>query len=141
MHPWILGLIGGILIGLSAALMMFGRGRILGVSGMMGSLFSRGDNRMPSLLFLTVILLTGLLVHQIRPEFFQSADTGRNLIHLFAAGVLVGAGTRLGSGCTSGHGICGLARFSPRSIAAVLTFMASGMITATLVRMFIMQGV
>lgn len=132
-------LIGGALIGLSAVLLMMFNGRIAGISGVFsGSLFADGTERTWRLAFL-LGLIAGPVAYQIifraTPPFELTA--GWPLIII--GGLLVGFGTRLGSGCTSGHGVCGLSRLSPRAFAAVGMFMAAGMLTATLVRV-LMEG-
>ncbi len=126
-------MIGGLLIGCSAVLLLIGIGRIAGISGIVWEALHAFDERVWRGLFLLglvlgplILLQTGL--HEI-PE--SSSESWPMLI---IAGLLVGAGTRLGSGCTSGHGVCGIARFSKRSIWATLTFMLAGIFTVTVVR-------
>jgi len=129
-NPWA-ALGGGALIGLAALVLLFGLGRIAGVSGIIGGLLQKPDSDtswrwafvigLPSGAFLMAQLLGG----------FQPHVPDRALI---AAGLLVGFGTLMGSGCTSGHGICGLARLSPRSLVAVLLFMGSAMVTVFISR-------
>lgn len=129
--PWS-ALAGGVLIGLSAAVFMTCNGRIAGISGLLGSLLERGEGALEKGLFLLGLLLAPLLWQLAGhlPEVeFQSGGLG-----LVVAGLLVGVGTRYGSGCTSGHGVCGLSRLSPRSLAATLAFMASGFATVFLLR-------
>lgn len=120
--------IGGVFIGVSAAMFILLNGRILGISGIVGGLLSpkQGDVGWRLLFVLGVLsapfaygLFTELPVRQI--------DAGS--VVLVVAGLLVGIGTRIGSGCTSGHGVCGLSRLSPRSLIATLTFMAAGFAT------------
>lgn len=127
-------LTGGLLIGTSAALMLLLKGRITGISGIIGGLLhaSHGDASWRALFLigmmtapLWVMLATGQL-----PQVHAAASDRTVLL----AGLLVGFGTRLGSGCTSGHGVCGLARRSKRSIVATLTFMGSGALTVWVVR-------
>jgi uncharacterized membrane protein YedE/YeeE len=123
------GFSGGILIGLAAVLLLAVTGRIAGVSGILGGLLTArsGGERSWRLLFvLGLIAGAGLyrLFYGPLPIQIQS-----NVPVLLAAGVLVGLGTRLGSGCTSGHGVCGLARLSPRSLLATVTFMLFGVFT------------
>jgi uncharacterized membrane protein YedE/YeeE len=123
-------LIGGGLIGLASALYLLLDGRIAGVSGIIGATLRRpaGENQLRNLIFLFGLFLG--------PVIYRLSFGGWPVIHfeaslwIFAlAGLLVGFGTRLGSGCTSGHGVCGLARLSRRSIVAVATFLAVGIIT------------
>ncbi|MBK7758117.1 MAG: YeeE/YedE family protein [Deltaproteobacteria bacterium] len=126
-------LFGGALIGLSAGGMLLLHGRVAGISGIVGGLLhpKPGDVRWRAAFVLG--LLTAGLVSLISgvDTFPYTLDRAPWMVGL--AGLLVGFGTRLGNGCTSGHGVCGLARFSQRSLVAVVTFMATGMITAVLV--------
>ena len=118
--------LGGVLIGLSAGLLMLGNGRIAGISGLLAGLFRPGDGATQWQngafllgLPLGVLLFAGPLTLTASPW------------RLIIAGLLVGIGTRMANGCTSGHGICGLARLSPRSLVATLVFMAAAIITAS----------
>lgn len=132
-------LIGGVLIGLSAAVLMLGSGRIAGVSGIFGHLPQMGGDFVWRLVFLVGLVagawLTaklGWIDGHIRPGF-----TGPNAwVGLVLAGLAVGIGTRLGGGCTSGHGICGMSRLSVRSIVAVAVFMVVGFLTASVMGAF-----
>lgn len=129
-------LLGGMLIGLAAGLAMIGLGRIAGVSGITAAVVierQAGWQRW----FLFGLLGTALLISLLPLSVRYVSNTPWWL--LIVAGLLVGMGTRLGNGCTSGHGICGLARFSPRSLMAVLTFMAAGVLVATLLRPFLLN--
>lgn len=127
-------LLGGMLIGLSAALVLFGLGRIAGISGIFGGLLvPRAGDIGWRATFIAGLLAGGLFMGLLRPELF-AVTTGRSLLGVAAAGLLVGVGTRMGNGCTSGHGVCGLGRLSMRSLAAVLTFMATAIVTTFLVR-------
>ena len=126
-------LIGGALIGLAAALLWWMLGRIAGVSNILGSVVTEpGDDSAWRLAFLAGLLLAGLSAMLLFPgavHFDLKAGPGQLLI----AGLLVGFGTQMGGGCTSGHGVCGIGRLSVRSIAATLCFMASGMLTVFVV--------
>jgi uncharacterized membrane protein YedE/YeeE len=120
-----LSLLGGILAGIASALFILNNGRIAGISGILGGLLSpRKDDIIWRIAFLLGLIAapTVALLFMPAPEVTIEAETTTLLI----AGILVGAGTRYGSGCTSGHGICGLSRLSPRSLIATLTFMAAG---------------
>jgi uncharacterized membrane protein YedE/YeeE len=120
-----LSLLGGILAGTASALFILNNGRIAGISGILGGLLSpRKDDIIWRIAFLLGLIAapTVALLFMPAPEVTIEAETTTLLI----AGILVGAGTRYGSGCTSGHGICGLSRLSPRSLIATLTFMAAG---------------
>jgi uncharacterized membrane protein YedE/YeeE len=126
-------LAGGVLIGLSAGLFILLNGRVAGISGLLGSLISRhGDGRSEKLLFLLGLLISPLIWSAAATLPEVSFDTGS--YSLMLAGLLVGLGTRYGAGCTSGHGVCGLARISPRSFIAVCCFMSAGFATAYLLR-------
>ncbi|MEY8712995.1 YeeE/YedE family protein [Mangrovibacter phragmitis] len=122
---------GGLLIGLAAIVLILFCGRIAGISGILGGMLQR-ETRAEGWRIAFLLGLIGAPVLYLsffpRPDISLSASTPLILI----AGLLVGVGTRLGSGCTSGHGVCGLSRFSPRSLAATLTFMVVGFATATL---------
>ncbi len=130
-------LLGGTLIGLSASLLLLANGRVAGITSVVGSLLAptRGDFAWRALFF-GGLLTGGLLLAWLRPASFVAPEplSGGSIALLVAAGLLVGFGTRLGNGCTSGHGICGISRGSARSIAATLTFMATGILTVFLVR-------
>ena len=134
-------LIGGAFIGLSAVIMLAGNGRIAGISGILGgAISSRGDERRWRILFLAGLLLATLL-YQIVSSSPITIETQASPELLVIAGLLVGFGTRLGSGCTSGHGICGIARFSKRSFAATVMFMLFGFITVYVTRHLLELGV
>lgn len=126
------GLAGGVLIGLAAALMLLGAGRIAGVSGIAARAFGIADSSLPrsnAWMFILGLplgaLLVGLATGGVEVRFATP-------IYLAIAGVLVGFGTRMGSGCTSGHGVCGMSRLSPRSIIATVTFMVAGIATVAI---------
>jgi len=126
-------LAGGILIGLSAALLMATNGRIAGIAGILaGAVAPSSDDRPWRLTFLAGLILGGLLAQPLSGIRALTMVVGTP--SLIVAGLLVGIGTRLGNGCTSGHGVCGIARLSPRSLAATATFMLTGGITVYLVR-------
>ena len=130
--PWS-SLAGGALIGLAATLFILLNGRIAGISGVVGDLLrpAKGD------VLWRVSFIAGLV---IAPVLFQAAfnqpdiEVDASTFTLIAAGLLVGVGTRYGSGCTSGHGVCGLSRRSPRSLVATAAFMASGFLTVFVIR-------
>ena len=130
--PWS-SLAGGALIGLAAALFLLLNGRIAGISGVLGGLLKpvRGDIAWRAAFILGLVgaplvygLFAGLPVPQIDADYAA----------LIAAGLLVGVGTRYGSGCTSGHGVCGVARLSPRSLVATACFMAAGFASVFMIR-------
>lgn len=127
-------LLGGSLIGLSAFLLFWFNGRIAGISSIMSGLFTgSGPNRHWRISFLLGLLL-GALVWQLITVQPLVVRQGYPLPLIMLGGFLVGFGTRLGSGCTSGHGICGLSLLSLRSVVATLTFMGSGFLTVFLLR-------
>lgn len=127
-------LVGGILIGLSASLLLLSHGKIAGISGILGGLLSPGtEDRSYRFWFLGGLLGAGLLLAQVYPGAFPSTSS-TPLGAVALAGLLVGYGTRLGNGCTSGHGVCGLSRFSARSLAATLTFMGTGAVAVFVTR-------
>jgi len=128
------GLVGGVLIGVASLLLLAVNGRIAGVSGVLGGIFFAGAprERLWRIAFVVGLMAGALAYSSARgglPLHFQAQGAV-----LVIAGLLVGFGTRLGSGCTSGHGVCGLARRSSRSFAATLTFMAVGVVTVFVVR-------
>jgi len=133
--PWA-SLLGGVLLGVAAALFILLNGRILGISGILGGLLppKTGDTGW-RLSFLLGMALAPAVFAMLAPEGFAQApriDAGLGAIAI--AGLLVGLGTRYGSGCTSGHGVCGLSRLSPRSLVATVTFMAAGFLIVFVIR-------
>ena len=133
MDAYLPALEGGLLIGLSAATLLLLNGRIAGISGLVAGLGRPGARRLADAAFLIGLVL-GPPVFALLAGHWPAMRIGAGLPALALAGLLVGFGTRLGSGCTSGHGVCGLARLSPRSIVAVLVFLTTGMLTVALVR-------
>ncbi len=131
--PWS-ALAGGALIGLSASILLLALGKIAGISGLLGGLLfpTRGDVSWRAA-FVIGLVIAGAAAWTLSPASFGSSPRG--LGFAVVAGLLVGAGTRLGNGCTSGHGVCGLSRLSVRSLAATITFIGAGMGTVTLLRM------
>lgn len=131
--PWS-AVAGGALIGLSATLLLFFNGRIAGISGIAwNAIVQRGAERRWRLAFLAGLVAGAAGWFAIGTDV-SPVRTGFPLPLLLTGALLVGIGTRVGSGCTSGHGICGLARLSARSLAAVALFMATAMLTTTVVR-------
>lgn len=120
------------MLGAAAALLFLTHGRIAGISGILGSLLQRSTrDRGWRLAFIGGLAGSGLAASLVAPAAVGTSV--RSLPVVVVAGLLVGYGTRMGSGCTSGHGVCGIARFSPRSLAAVVTFIVTGALTATLI--------
>jgi uncharacterized membrane protein YedE/YeeE len=128
-----LSLLGGVLAGAASALFILNNGRIAGISGILGGLLNpRKDDIIWRIAFLLGLIAapTVTFMFMPAPEVTIEAETATLLI----AGILVGVGTRYGSGCTSGHGICGLSRLSPRSLIATLSFMVAGMAVVFVMR-------
>ena len=128
------GLAGGLLIGISSALMLLGAGRIAGISGLAARAIglSRAGAPWPMAALFIAGLLLGALLFQAATGPIE-AHYAPSTAMVLAAGLLTGFGTRLGSGCTSGHGVCGMSRLSPRSLVATVTFIAAGMATVAIV--------
>ena len=131
----LMSLAGGALIGLSATILLLANGRIAGISGIYGSAITGGSGPWPwRWLFLAGLLIGGGLLFGLMPGSFAVA-IDRPLWAVAVAGLLVGVGTRYGSGCTSGHGACGTSRLSKRSLVATAVFLTTGGITVTLARL------
>lgn len=132
--PVVMALIGGALIGTSASLLLYFNGRIAGISGIVGGLLQRAPAAEASwrLFFLLGLVTGGAAMFALRPDLLSLAGAP-SLALTIAAGFLVGVGTRLGKGCTGGHGICGVSRVSPRSIIATMTFVGAGAATVALI--------
>jgi uncharacterized membrane protein YedE/YeeE len=130
--PWT-SLAGGMLIGISAAIFILFNGRIAGISGILGGLLRPVRNDVLwRVAFVAGLVLAPLVFGMLAPLPAVQADAGTAT--LVVAGLLVGIGTRYGSGCTSGHGVCGISRLAPRSLVATATFMAAGFATVYIVR-------
>jgi uncharacterized protein len=127
------GLIGGALIGLAAAMLMLLSGRLAGISGILGGALTSGADRAWRVAF-----IAGLIVAAVSAPLFGAPSPAHlassNLVVFAVAGLLVGFGSRMGNGCTSGHGVCGFARLSTRSITATVVFMVVAAATVALVR-------
>lgn len=130
--PWT-ALAGGAMIGIAAAILLLFNGRIAGISGILGGILTASPGDIPWRAAFVIGLLLApviwLMVSELPPI---EINAGYPVIVI--AGLLVGIGTRYGSGCTSGHGVCGISRFSPRSLVATVTFMAAGFVTVFIVR-------
>ena len=127
-------LIGGAFIGIAASIMLLFSGRIAGISGMVGGSFmADAKDRPQRLLFILGLVLPGFVLYLLRPAMFPPANTV-SIVPALIAGLLVGFGTRLGNGCTSGHGVCGLSRLSWRSLIATGTFMLAAGLTVFVIR-------
>ena len=133
MQPeWIMGLIGGLLIGLAGAVFLLGNGRIMGASGIVGVLVDGSGRADRSDMWQRIVFLAGVFVTPVLlMPFVGTPDTNAtsNIAVLIAAGLLVGVGTRLANGCTSGHGVCGISRFSFRGIIATVFYILAGGLT------------
>jgi uncharacterized membrane protein YedE/YeeE len=130
---WLFALAGGAMIGAASALLLLAHGRIAGVSGIAGSLVDPGTrDRDWRLAFLGGLVAAGLVARLAAPAAIGAPVRALSVVIL--AGLLVGFGTRLGGGCTSGHGVCGVSRLSARSLVAVAVFMATGVLTTIAAR-------
>ncbi len=134
MNAFLAPLAGGALIGASAALLLLANVRIAGISGILGGLLGPLSQEAMGRIAFLVGLVAGPILFRLATGHWPAVRLESSTPMLVVAGLLVGFGTRLGSGCTSGHGVCGLARLSPRSFAAVATFMAAAFLTVFLVR-------
>lgn len=131
---WIMALIGGLLIGLSVTLMLWLNGRVTGIAGIIYGLFNpvTGDRAWRGY-FISGLILGGLAMTLVKADAFEN-QLVTNPAQAIIAGLLVGFGTILGSGCTSGHGVCGLSRFSVRSLVSTLIFMFFGVLIVYVIR-------
>lgn len=128
------GIVGGLLIGLATTLLLLLNGRIGGISGIVGNLLTPGSGGTGWRAAFVVGLVLGAFAYMLATGGAIPLRVEASLPAVIAGGLLVGFGTRLGSGCTSGHGLCGIARFSKRSIAATLVFMGVAVLTVFLTR-------
>jgi uncharacterized membrane protein YedE/YeeE len=128
--PWA-SLSGGVLLGVASALFILLNGRILGISGILGGLLpAKTGDASWRLTFLLGLFVSPLVMKVLAPtDFLHAPRIDADMAMVVVAGLLVGVGTRYGSGCTSGHGVCGLSRLSPRSMVATAAFMAAGFVT------------
>ena len=132
MHDFLIAFIGGLMLGLSVAGYLYVNGRIAGISGLIGQVLnSKTMFKTPAIWFLLGLILTPFIYGLfVQPEIELNASP----LMMIVAGLLVGFGTRLGSGCTSGHGICGISRMSKRSFIATMTFMFAGFVAVYIIR-------
>lgn len=128
--PW-MSLLGGIIVGVSAITLMLFTGKTAGISGILNGAVESAD-RVWRIVFLIAMVLGGLFAVYVLGGHVPEQYSG-SVVLVIVAGLLVGVGTRIGNGCTSGHGICGIGRFSIRSVVATCTFMATAMLTVLLV--------
>ena len=131
---WINGLLGGLMIGVAGAIFLLGNGRVMGASGILGRVLDRSETQplAENIMFLLALVLAPI-------AFSQLLDTGPthlsgNWLVIISAGLLVGIGTRLANGCTSGHGVCGISRLSPRGIVSTFLYIGAGVLTVALLR-------
>lgn len=126
-------LLGGALIGLSASMFLLTHGKVAGISGLFGGLLNPQSEDGPvRFAFVAGLILAGVFARMFAPDLFSAMPASRPMVIVAIAGVLVGYGTRIGNGCTSGHGVCGLSRFSIRSLVATVTFIATGALTVAI---------
>ena len=132
MHDFLIAFIGGLMLGLSVVGYLYVNCRIAGISGLIGQVLnSKTMFKTPAIWFLSGLILTPFIYGLfVQPEIELNASP----LMMIVAGLLVGFGTRLGSGCTSGHGICGISRLSKRSIIATMTFMFAGFVAVYIIR-------
>lgn len=127
-------ILGGLLIGLASAILILVNGRVAGISGILAGLIRPTEARSGWRLAFVIGLALSPLLLWLATGSAPGSDPEASPVLLVVSGLLVGVGTRIGGGCTSGHGVCGLSRFSARSLVATLTFMSVGMITAIVAR-------
>ena len=134
MHPYLAALLGGIIIGLAATLLMLFNGRILGISGIFkGALMPIKGDIQWRFSFILGIVMMGAIYFAIQPQAFD-VQINRSLYAQGVAGLLIGLGTAFGNGCTSGHGVCGISRLSLRSTVATITFILTGAFSVYLIQ-------
>ena len=133
---WIYGLLGGLLIGLGGLTLLLFNGRIMGASGILGKLIETGqaNEKFESLIFLAGVFGTPLII--LNFVDLHETNITTNPFQLIIAGLLVGAGTRIANGCTSGHGVCGISRLSIRGLTATATYIMAGAFTMAALRSF-----
>ena len=133
---WIYGSVGGLLIGLGGLILLIFNGRIMGVSGILGQLIDvkQDTENLERIVFLSAVIAAPLFVLQFSD--FSKTNVTSNTIQLVLAGLLVGAGTRIANGCTSGHGVCGISRLSLRGLFATAIYIAAGALTMVTLRTF-----
>ena len=136
---WFLSLLGGSIIGVAVSLMLLLNGRVTGISGILnGVLVPEKNDTLWRVLFVVGLFMGGIILKVFRPESFLDTS-GTNIVQVIFAGLLVGFGTVMGSGCTSGHGVCGVSRWSIRSLVATGTFILAGIVSIWVFR-FVFGG-
>ena len=133
---WIYGLVGGLLIGLGGLTLLIFNGRIMGASGILGQLVdgTQDTENLERIVFLIGVIAAPLFILQFSD--FSTTNVTNNMVQLVLAGLLVGAGTRIANGCTSGHGVCGISRLSVRGMLATAVYIAAGALTMLAFRTF-----
>jgi len=134
-NEWIMGLVGGLMIGTAAAIFLLGNGRIMGASGLVGGLIDRSglSDWAERIAFLAALIIVPAVLIALF-DIQVSTNATANLLIVILGGLLVGVGTRLANGCTSGHGVCGISRFSIRGIMATVFYLVAGGVTMVLFR-------
>ncbi|TVQ67343.1 MAG: YeeE/YedE family protein [Oceanospirillales bacterium] len=134
-NEWIMGLVGGLMIGTAAAIFLLGNGRIMGASGLVGGLIDRSglSDWAERIAFLAALIFVPAVLIALF-DIQVSTNATANLLVVIMGGLLVGVGTRLANGCTSGHGVCGISRFSIRGIMATVFYLVAGGVTMVLFR-------
>lgn len=136
MNEFLLPLLGGVLIGLAVTIMLLFNGRVVGISGIIAGLIKpQQQDTLWRFNFVLGLVIGGLILNFSWPSVFQNTIVASNT-QIFIAGLLVGFGTLLGNGCTSGHGVCGISRLSPRSLIATFVFMFTGIVAVFIFRKF-----
>ena len=133
---WIYGLVGGLFIGLGGLVLLIFNGRIMGASGILGKLIDGKQDKenLERIIFLIGVIAGPLIILQFSD--FSTTNVTSNTTQLVLAGLLVGAGTRISNGCTSGHGVCGISRLSSRGLVATAVYIAAGALTMLTLRTF-----
>lgn len=125
-------ILGGVIIGLAVTMMLLFNGRVTGISGIVGGILNKNTpDKSWRILFIAGLILGGLFLKFLYPGVFTLISTAQPVDYIIA-GFLVGVGTLLGNGCTSGHGVCGISRLSSRSIVATVTFISAGVLSVVL---------
>ena len=134
-NEWIMGLVGGLMIGVAASVFLLGNGRIMGASGLIGGLVDRSglSDWAERIAFLAALIIVPAVLIALF-DIQVSTHATANLFIVILGGLLVGVGTRLANGCTSGHGVCGISRFSIRGIMATVFYLVAGGVTMVLFR-------
>lgn len=131
--------IGGLIIGVASSMMLIFNGRVTGIAGIFNGILSFPKNDTAwRVAFVLGLIIAGIIYYQVNPDLFVN-ESNRSIPVVIIAGLTVGFGTVLGSGCTSGHGVCGISRLSIRSLMATVAFMGAGFVTASLFRVLFLN--